>query len=345
MSLNEFKLDCAFLHSKLVIQLLHPILRQTTEHKLAAISNKYTEGLKNTFINSVLTDTVPEILKYQKTDSLEKKLLQKQGLKKGELVWMEQDFYFKGASKAKTDYENTKKAAYANFYTTLTQHKELKISGQYNAEHLFGDSSVSTLSGRKNVFMFAYIDKIVSKEITLRPVFIGRKMLLSSSGFNMATEHLQVYVDDIDEFKLSRKKSGKGIDINFNKKHRESTIKKWFGEIIHENNIPKDWGGEKSDLFCDHIHIGGKRYNAAFLFKGPAKFEPMTVKQLGKNGDQIVRLYDEPAEIYFLHHCHYVRTEIHKIMRAFSGDFRRITRYCIIDGIDTIRVLKAYKKI
>ena len=118
-----------------------------------------------------------------------------------------------------------------------------------------------------------------------------------------------------------------------------------FAEILNEGNVTKDWGGETSDLFTNHIHINGKRMNAAFVLKGPSKFHEMSIKDLGANGNQIVRLFDEPAEVYFVQHCHYIKQEIYKTMEAFSAQFHRFRRYCVIDGIDTLRILKAYNKI
>lgn len=67
----------------------------------------------------------------------------------------------------------------------------------------------------------------------------------------------------------------------------------------------------------------------------------MTVKNLGKNGDQISRLFDEPADIFILHHCNRVTAEMIKTMRAFASNYQKLSRFCIIDGEDTIRVLKA----
>jgi hypothetical protein len=67
--------------------------------------------------------------------------------------------------------------------------------------------------------------------------------------------------------------------------------------------VPKDWSGEQSDLFISALKVDGEPYAAAFAFKGPAKFKPMTLAELGKNGDQVVRLYAEPADILVLQHC------------------------------------------
>jgi len=41
--------------------------------------------------------------------------------------------------------------------------------------------------------------------------------------------------------------------------------------------------------------VDGRAHTAAFLLKGPAVWRPMTIKLLGKNGDQLNRLADTAA--------------------------------------------------
>ncbi len=342
---EQFTLDCAFLHAKLVFQLINPTLRSLTEQRIAGGREKFAGGLGDTFANSVLTDAVLDILKKQEVQSLEEKLFRNEPCRQGELVWMEQDFYFKGASKAKTIFSETGQSSYVTFYTTLQRYQDLKISGRFNAAHLFGDSSVYAVSGRKNVFIFAFVREVSATEIELRPIFIGLKMILGQFGLNRTTDYLQVFAEDISEFSKCREVTRRSVKIDDNKLIPETAVKKYFAEIIYQGFVPKDWAGEKSDLFCDHVHVGGQRCNAAFLLKGPSNFEPMTFRNIGKGQDQILRLYEEPAELFILQHCHYVKPEIYKLMRTFSSDFTRISRYCIIDGEDTLRILKAYGKI
>lgn len=124
----------------------------------------------------------------------------------------------------------------------------------------------------------------------------------------------------------------------------ETEVKQAFAKIINEPTVPKDWGGEQSDLFTSQILVLGKQLSAAFAFKGPAKFHPMTMADLGKNGDQISRLYMEPADILILQHCHEITPPVRTMMRAFANQLGNLRQYCIIDGYDTYRILRAYEK-
>jgi len=95
----------------------------------------------------------------------------------------------------------------------------------------------------------------------------------------------------------------------------------------------------------DSLTIDNEPVRAAFLFKGPAVFRPLVIGDLGKNGDQIDRLFKEPADIVILQHCHRIRSEVVNMLETYASDFRRTRRFTTIDGIETCRILHAYSKI
>jgi hypothetical protein len=103
-----------------------------------------------------------------------------------------------------------------------------------------------------------------------------------------------------------------------------------------------DWGGEISDFYSAHLRIKGNRTNAAFLLKGPARFEPMGLNHLGKNNDQIYRLSQEPAGLLVVQHCHDILPPVRATLRAFAVQPSNPRRYCLIDGRDSLRLLQAY---
>jgi hypothetical protein len=125
----------------------------------------------------------------------------------------------------------------------------------------------------------------------------------------------------------------------------ESALKRAVAEIIHEDKIPRDWGGEQSDLFSSNVSVEKRYMPAAFLFKGPARFTEMKMSHLGKNGDQIVRLFAEPARLLVLQHCHNVSSAVRSTMRAFASRLHDLRYFAILDGQDTVRLLSAYKKV
>jgi hypothetical protein len=71
----------------------------------------------------------------------------------------------------------------------------------------------------------------------------------------------------------------------------------------------------------------------------------MEIKNCGANGDQILRLVNSPAKLYIVQ---YVGVVSEAVIADIDGKVRQArsqgkgTCYCIMDGQDTARVLRAY---
>lgn len=83
-----------------------------------------------------------------------------------------------------------------------------------------------------------------------------------------------------------------------------------------------------------------------FAFKGPGMQGTLTPKKLGKNGDQIQRLFLSPAEIFIVQYHSQIDQSVIEQMIAFatlnSVRERKRIYYGVIDGDDTNLLLKAY---
>lgn len=216
-------------------------------------------------------------------------------------------------------------------------------------EHLTSGSSWSELSGQQRKFVLGLVTDIQGGMIKCVPYVIANIVNPHSALHGNGGpwyNHLEVHVPQIDSFAKAQTVQGRLTKASLNplKAVPESDIKSAFAEIINEPMVPKDWGGEASDLFSSQVVLEGKRVSTAFLLKGPAKFHPMTPADLGKNGDQIGRLFSEPADLLILQHCHEVTTAVRKQMRAYAQQIGNPRRFCIIDGYDTLRVMMAYGK-
>ncbi|MCH7666214.1 MAG: hypothetical protein IH936_09850 [Acidobacteria bacterium] len=150
-------------------------------------------------------------------------------------------------------------------------------------------------------------------------------------------------IDDIDSFKLVRGIQGPN-ELRLDRV-REQSIKEALKAIIGETHDFRDWGGEKNDLFSNKLKYRGRRYSAAFALKGRATTGPLTPKKMGKNGDQIARLFASSAQFFFVVYHGKVDESIFSQMEAFalarslSG---AATYYCVVDGDDLKRIYEAY---
>src|SRR3989344_4889834 len=82
--------------------------------------------------------------------------------------------------------------------------------------------------------------------------------------------------------------------------YREEKIKKAFQKIVGERGLFKDWGGERSDLYTTQIVLKNARIPAAIAFKGRGTKGKLVPAKMGKNGDQIGRLFSEPAQLFLV---------------------------------------------
>lgn len=304
------------------------------------------EGMARTFIKEELEKwlqgaTVPTIGEL---------ITKNKVIEQGQLFTVYQDFYGKGLSKFQ-DIDLLPKGAVAELHNKLSCDESIRLRVPYSPQNIFSVTAWSRLGGHTRLFIFGYIEQKTTNEIIARPYIIGdlHYDIKTTSFLPWAVQRYgEIHPSQIESFKMIQdviKHEKKPPDINMLKKVPEQKVKSAFAEIIHEGNIPKDWGGEKSDLFSTNVIVEGKLLPTAFLFKGPSKFKPMTVAALGKNGDQIDRLFSEPADLLVLQHCHSVTASVRSTMRAFASRIYDLRFFSIIDGFDTIRILNAYGKI
>lgn len=67
---------------------------------------------------------------------------------------------------------------------------------------------------------------------------------------------------------------------------------------------------------------------------------------MGKNGDQIQRLFSMDADLYVLQYVGQVGENVVSLMSALAlaraAATGKLVRYCVIDGQDTSRLMVAY---
>jgi hypothetical protein len=156
----------------------------------------------------------------------------------------------------------------------------------------------------------------------------------------------EIFPEDIDEFSQCKDVQVEAPSewMDYIKNVPEEEIKSKLCEIL--GDIPKkDWGGEQDDHFTTSIHLGGERASSAFLLKGASSFREMTPEMLGKRADQIYRLANTPAQLLVVQHSHSIGEAVRATLRAFAVRPHDPRKYCLIDGKDTYKILKAYNKL
>ena len=128
---------------------------------------------------------------------------------------------------------------------------------------------------------------------------------------------------------------------------QEAVFKKGVATLLGQTAVPKDWGGEANDLFTTNLKVKGKRYLAAFAFKGPATQGKLTPGKMGKHGDQIQRLFNSDAiQIFFVQYEGEIEQSVIELMKILAT-VKSVTSgkqiwWGIIDKRDTYRLRIAY---
>jgi hypothetical protein len=158
----------------------------------------------------------------------------------------------------------------------------------------------------------------------------------------------RIYVDDIDSFNRVKRVKPKSVFDSVPLGISEAEIKERLADIVGERFVPKDWPGEKSDLYSSFVKLKGGRLSTAFMLKGPS-VKKLTIDKCGVRGNQLQRLVREPARLYIVQHIGEIDTDVIELLETLVSNRSQQRMedlfYCIIDGVDTARVLKAYGKL
>ncbi len=221
---------------------------------------------------------------------------------------------------------------------------EYRLSGHLTNDHFFSDSSNRILTGRKRMLIAGQFE-FDGSAVNVEPYIIG-DMMESLSVIPMPwSTSVRVYPSQIDAFvKIDKEPSVSEAELQSLLDLSEDDVKHFIAAIIGEPFIPKDWAGEKSDLQTNNLTIDGQPHSAAFIFKGPSVPREMHPADMGKRGDQLVRVFDEPVELVVIQHCSKIANSVVRIAESLAMNVRRPRRYCIMDGADTVRLLRAYRK-
>jgi hypothetical protein len=226
--------------------------------------------------------------------------------------------------------------------------QDFAFEGVLSNDHIYSSTSVIPLTGRRRAFVLGQFE-FRNRKVEVFPYIIGdfaadlgRIGLLPHGWPNTA----RIYPSMIGAFeKIDSVESPTAAQLRAMLDLPEDDVRNAMAEIIGEPFEPKHWGGEKSDLYTSRLTIDGKPISAAFILKGPGAPGPMYPATLGKRGDQLVRAFDEPADLIVIQHHSQVTNAVIRQAEAFAANPSNPRLYCIIDGADTWRILKAYGRL
>lgn len=228
------------------------------------------------------------------------------------------------------------------------------VSLSYHPEHVVSSTGAMTLAaGYQGGYYEAIIGVLHDKDdrFEIEPIVIGAPWLDHPRNYEDGHRDVSWYgqsfgeilPEDIEEFsKLCEAKVESAEEwMSVMQKTPEEHVKQAIAYLLTEPT-KADWGGEDNDHFSANATVGGRRRTAAFLLKGPTKFQEMTPAMCGKNADQIYRLVRVGADISVVQHAHLIGTAVRETLKSMVVQPGSSGKFCLMDGQATYRLLKAY---
>jgi hypothetical protein len=326
-SFTRVALEPFFLHREQVIGVLGS--QRTSDHSQRSIGDWTTPYA----LATALAEALPQL----GVGELQK-AVQTGGVQLGQVLGVEQEFDFRRAKERDRPGDMP-----IDFQASLNTHDEITVRGTFNAARLAADSSTGNVTGRKYAYIIGTVTACDRATVQLRPAFVGIRSYVEddeSALFGISRPR-RVYPSEVDQFRnIDFAKSCTSSDLQRLEQTPEEVVKNTIAALLGEPYVPKDWGGERSDLYTSRMFVRGVQVSTAWLFKGPGARGPMTVRTLGSRGDQIVRLFSEPADVLVLQHYREITTAVISMMEAHAHDSRRPRRFMILDGADTARIVR-----
>jgi hypothetical protein len=194
----------------------------------------------------------------------------------GRLVWCELPFRWSDVASERRAVANGDLNARSNFSGMLEMDGGgVGVHGTFNPARVTCSTANTELSGTRSQFILAHVAAASATDIELRPLAIATRFLdevgeapqqwgRTDDGQRIDPGSVQQFahvdftsIDDQDALAAMRSVP-------------ESVVKDCLARALGEPVVPKDWGGEQSDLWTTRLRVEGQAYTAAFLLKGPA---------------------------------------------------------------------------
>jgi len=331
-------IDPGFVHHRKIQTILGPEGMPSVNDLINRIPADLPSGLRLVQINNIYKDVCLDWCKNQKVKTFEEFYSTKQGRMFNSVERLDKCEEIYDSERVKIRLM-TLRSIRDNIYLEFTSNRVTSDTLKYRLAE--GDKFAIIAELKSNMNNEMIFDPIIIGF----PCFVNREIGSTVNLSWFSYTFCENFIDDFKEF--SKVETIKRVSMDKIKPLKdipEKKIKYIFAELLGESP-KKDWGGEQSDIFTSCVHLGNKRLTAAFLLKGPAHFGPMSLNKLGKNNDQILRLAKEPADVLFVQHCHEILPMVRETLRVFAVQPGNARRYCLIDGPDTLRILKAYDKL
>jgi hypothetical protein len=221
----------------------------------------------------------------------------------------------------------------------------VRVEGTFDPSRCGADSAATNLTGRQHVYVVGLVRSFQpdGNIVELQPLLIGFPYFAPAGQAvdrQSAPRWAEVFPGTVEQFALKEKELGRAATAaQLNKAFalpRERVLRA-FATIF---GVPGDRSGEASDLLVD-VTVDGETGRCAFVFTDPGgRSKPWTLypSELTGLGEQGLRLFTEPADLYAIQHSSRIAESVRHLMEALAVTHGK--RFLLVDGDLTFKILR-----
>jgi hypothetical protein len=141
------------------------------------------------------------------------------------------------------------------------------LAGSFNSARAASASTVGSLVGHRRVYLIGTITDFSKARIEIRPAFIGIRSFIDEEADpspNEMAPGLRIYPEEIGQFSgIDFQSPVTPADLKAVLSVPEDTVKHVIADLVGEAYVPKDWGGEPSDLYTSQVFARGRQISSA----------------------------------------------------------------------------------
>lgn len=229
----------------------------------------------------------------------------------------------------------------------LQEGRHLVRNGVVNSAAVDGETAYEMIpifhTHKRRILKLAANPKALAALPTKRNISV--KVKSTSGKPSPRPKVVALTVDDVDSFSSIHAVKPIGY---ISPAISEDTFKRGIQKLLGEAGDWRDWGGELFDLASARVLLKGKRIGTVFAFKGPGTKGDLVPGKMGKNGDQIPRMFLADGRLFVVQFVRGIKPSINQLMRSLAVDKAVATGdtiyYMLIDGTDSDRLVRAYPR-
>ena len=179
----------------------------------------------------------------------------------GQLVWCELPFRWSNVAEQRRAHASGQAHVRCTFHGALElEEGSVGIHGTFNPARVTCSTANNELRGVRLQYILGHVAVASPNEIELRPLAIATRLLDEAGGWptqwGRPDDGQRIDPSDVARFAHIDFEVVDGIALPAMRSVPEQVVKETLARVLGEPVVPRDWGGEQSDLWTTRLRVG-----------------------------------------------------------------------------------------